>query len=47
MQRERLVVGRQGGRDGQFDLRHGVAVLGRELLVADNRNRRIVRLALD
>jgi sugar lactone lactonase YvrE len=39
--------GSQGSRDGQFNMPYGVAVLGRDVLVADNQNRRIVRLALD
>jgi DNA-binding beta-propeller fold protein YncE len=38
--------GSAGSGDGQFNQPYGVAVLGRELLVADNQNRRIVRLGL-
>src|SRR3989304_4275290 len=39
--------GSEGSGAGQFNMPYGVAVLGRELLVADNQNQRIVRLGLD
>jgi hypothetical protein len=41
------LFGSEGSGDGQFNQPYGVAVLGRELVVADNQNGRIVRLGLE
>jgi DNA-binding beta-propeller fold protein YncE len=44
--RHLAAFGSEGRKDGQFDCPYGVVVLDHELLVADNQNRRIVRLGL-